>query len=158
MGSLMDSLGLDKVEADPNALPDGKYDGIVAKDEYVVFPKKNTYNHVLTYQVTEGDNKGASRQEVFTLVKDPVFDDAGNLTGGSIAMTDQNKVWYKKRLTDLGLTEEQIHNYKAGDLQGTKVTFGIKRNDGWINVNFAQKRDDAPAQVQAQSGGITGSL
>ena len=72
---LMDSLGLDKVSGKPQDLPVGKYDGVVAQSEYVHFPNKNSYNHVISYQVTSNERKGGRKQEVFTLGDNPQFDE-----------------------------------------------------------------------------------
>lgn len=141
MSGIMDSLGLDKVEADPNALPDGKWPGEVSRSEYVFVKNKNSVSHVITYRVTAGEHKGAERAEWWLIGTDPVTDDNGKITGvENVTMTSQAKPWYKKRLLDLGVHETEIMTFKPADLVGTEVTFGTKKNDGYININFAEKR------------------
>ena len=75
MNNLLASLGLDSVSADPNAIPDNRYNGEVVKSEYVVAKRKGTLNHVITYRVTEGDHKGAEKAEWFKLCDDCVAAD-----------------------------------------------------------------------------------
>lgn len=152
--SLLGSLGLDEVEADPNALPNGRWDGIVKKDEIVV-KKNGEVALVFTYKVTEGDShKGAERTEWFTLGKDPVR----NATTQAIesytpTMDEQGKQWFKKRLVDLGLDHA---SYKPGDAKDKKITFGTKKNGEWININFVELRE-GPA-VTGPTAAVTGAL
>src|SRR3954468_3277747 len=69
---LLGSLGLNDVPADPNAIPDNTYDGEVMKSELVFVASKNSINHVITYKVTEGERKGAQKQEWYELGVAPV--------------------------------------------------------------------------------------
>lgn len=162
--SLMDSLGLENVEADPNALPDGKWPGVITRSEYVVVTKNNTVSHVITYQVTDESNrKGAQRQEWFRLGTDPVVDNDGNITSMTPTMSEEQKSWYKKRFVDLGIAEEDVPKTEPKDLVGKQVTFGTKKKDGFINISFVELRDaDVTTQATAQegqtSGGVTGLL
>lgn len=153
MFDLTASLGLDKVEADPNNIPDGRYDGKVLKSEYVLSKDKDKISHVVTYQVTDGQYKGAQRQQWYNL-----GDNCKNAQGGTPenlsdvaafnpTMTEQNKQWYKKLFVDLGIPEEVINTpggAKPEMLVNKLVTFGVKRNQGYVNVNFVELRTDAP--------------
>lgn len=140
---LMDSLGLENVEADPNALPDGKWPGVISKSEYVLAKQKDIVNHVISYLVTDGDRKGAIRQEWFGLVKGATQDENGNWVGGTPVMSEQQKPWYKKRLMDLGVPETAMSSFKPEDLVGKEVTFGTKKNGEFININFVELRNPA---------------
>lgn len=157
----MGSLGLDNVSADPNDIPDGKYAGSVFKSEYVYLENDDSISHVITYKVDDGEHKGAQRAEWFKLGNQPVRDEAGNVTSLNVTMDDTKRRWYKKRLVDLGVPEEQINTVKPEDLIGKQVTFGVKRNGQYINVNFVEVRGGSltagitPPQT---SGGITGAL
>lgn len=158
--SFMDSLGIDSVEADPNALPDGKYAGEVFKSELVWSKAKGTISHVITYRVTEGERAGAQRQEWFTLGTDPVYDDEGNLVSLTPTMTEQAKPWYKKRFVDLGVPEAEVSKTKPEALVGLPVNFGVKKNGAYININFVELRHTAevdPSQ-ESSSGNIAGML
>lgn len=156
--SLMGSLGLENVEHDPNNVPDGKYLGEVAEETYVHSKKDDSISHVITYKVTEGDHAGARRQEWFKLGKNPQRDEFGNITSLDITMTDQAKGWFKKRMVDLGTAPEEVGNLKPGDNVGKQVTFGVKRNGDYVNVNFVELRQQAAPTEQAPQGGITGLL
>jgi hypothetical protein len=160
--SLLNSLGLDKVESDPNNLPDGKYLGEVFKSEYLFHKgkgsqEKNTISHVITYRVATEDpsgRAGAQRQEWFEIGKDPVRDDEGKMVSITPTMTEQQKPWYKKRWEDLGIANPEEHEPEV--LVGKKVTFGTKKNGNFININFVELREatDAPPAT----GSITGAL
>jgi hypothetical protein len=157
MSGLMGTLGLDKVEADPNAIPDGKYVGEVMKDEYVHVAKNDTVSHVFTYRVTDGPHKGAQRTEWFQLGTNPTRDENGNITGLDVTMTEQAKQWYKKRFTDLGVPDAEVPNQKPGDQVGKKINFGVKRNGAYINVNFVELRQEgttSQAVTQESLGGL----
>jgi hypothetical protein len=162
--SLLSSLGLNDVPSDPNDIPDGKYDGIVQASEYVLVSSKNTLAHVVTYQVADGEYKGAQKQVWNTLYKNVV--DANNnfpdkiedVKGGESSMTDANKRWYKKMWCDLlNLTDAEYGqreaNLKPEDLVGIPVTFGIKTKDGYKNVNFVERR--MPETTAAAASGIS---
>lgn len=147
MNNLLGSLGLDQVEADPNALPDGKYDGEVLKSEYVLVQRKDTINHVITYKVTDGDHVGAQRQQWYTLGTEP-RDAEGNwpestdaITSYTPTMSDAQKSWYKKLHVDLGIPEQDVPSTPPAALVGKPVTFGIKKNNGYININFVELRE-----------------
>ena len=154
MNNLLASLGLDSVSADPNAIPDNRYNGEVVKSEFVVAKKKGTFNHVITYRVTEGDHKGAEKAEWFKLGEDCVTADgqpaerASDVANYTPSMTDNAKTWYKKRYVDLGISEEKVGRIAPEDLVGIKVTFGTKTSNGYQNINYVEARE-ATASEQA---------
>jgi DNA-directed RNA polymerase subunit H (RpoH/RPB5) len=144
--SLMGSLGLENISADPNEVPDGAYDGDVFKSEYVLMRDKDTINHVVTYRVTEGDRKGAQRAQWYKLGENPrnaageFPDKVEDIATYKQTMSDSNKQWYKKLFTDLGIPEDQVPNAKPEDLVGKTVSFGVKTNNGYKNVNWVRLR------------------
>lgn len=157
--SLMASLGLENVEADPNFLADGKYAGEVFKSEYVYSKPKNKLWHVITYRVVDGDRKGAQKQEFFEIGSDPVYDpESGALTSVTFTMTEAQKPWYKKRHMDLGIPEAQVHLAKPEDLIGKKVTFGVKKNGEFVNINFVELREGTDTPEPTDTNGILGNL
>lgn len=160
--SIMGSLGLENVSADPNDVPDGKYAGVVFKDEYVYLTNDDSVSHVITYRVEDGEHKGAQRAEWFKLGVNPTRDQFENIVGLDVTMDDTKRRWYKKRLVDLGVPEDQIANLKPGDLTGKPVNFGVKRNGQYINVNFVELRTGGSVtqglQTEAPTGAITGAL
>lgn len=149
---LLDSLGLDQVQGDPNAIPDGPYKGKVVKSEIAVVDAKNTVSHVLTLRVTEGPHKGAEKQRWYQLGKDPQRDGtpANKLVGFTPTMTDQQKTWYKKMWADLG-------GIPSADYEGTMpdisvlvdkdCEFGIKTADGYSNVSWINGPRNASPQA-----------
>lgn len=153
--SLLSSLGLDDVAGDPNTIPDGKYDGIVEKSEYVIVKDKATLSHVITYKVTEGDRKGATKQQWYTLYKD-IKDAEGNVPenvadvkAGAPALSDAQKEYYKKLWMDLGVPGDEVTSSEPNRLEGVLVTFGVKRNNqGYQNINFVEPRVAPQAPVQ----------
>lgn len=160
--SLLSSLGLNDIPSDPNDIPDGKYDGVVQASDYVIVDSKGTLNHVVTYQVIDGDHKGAQRQVWYTLYKNIVDSEGAvpfnvdNIKGGTPAMTDANKRWYKKMWCDLlGLDDSTFDAAKhdVKDLVGIPVTFGVKTKDGYKNVNFVERR--MPETTTAAASGIS---
>ena len=163
--SLMGSLGLDQVEADPNALPDGKWAGVIFKSEFVLVKSKGEVSLVITYKVTEGVKNGAQRQEWFTIGKNPL-DANGNPTENinevasmTPSMTEQQKPWFKKRLVDLGVAEADIPSLDPKTLVGKNVTFGTKKNNGYININFVELRDGTTATgPEAAPSGTPGAV
>lgn len=155
---LLNSLGLDQVEADPNYLADGKYAGEVFKSEYVYVKAKDTVSHVITYRVTAGERAGAQKAEWFKLGTAPVYGDNGQIVSMTPAMTEQAKPWYKKRLTDLGLTDADIANFEPHVLIGLPVTFGVKSKDGYTNINFVELRQTEAAEDFSGGGNIAGML
>src|SRR5690606_32913943 len=105
--NMMESLGLDQVEEDPNFLPDGKYRGIVSKSDYVLVKSKNTVNHIIEFKVDDPGSKynGRKRVEFYPMKKDATQDENGNWTGGVVAMDEERKSYYKRRLKSLGVPE-----------------------------------------------------
>lgn len=150
--ALFNSLGLGNVEADPNKIPDGTYDGDVMKSELVLVPAKARISHVITYIVTSGSKKGAQKQEWFEIATNPVDSNGqpaqklSEVASATPSMTEQAKPWYKMRLTDLGGSDQEIDNgtFDLSSIVGTPCTFGVKTNEkGYQNVNFARKREVA---------------
>lgn len=153
--SLLSSLGLDDVAGDPNTIPDGKYDGIVSKSEFVLVEAKKTLNHVITYQVTDGDRKGATKQQWYTLYTEVADANGGwpsditEVKAGKPALSDSQKEYYKKLWMDLGIPGDEVTKSEPQILEGRLVTFGVKRNaQGYQNVNFVEPREAPQAAVQ----------
>ncbi len=150
----MASLGLDKVTADPNAIPAGVYDCTVSKVEYVHAKSKNTLGHVITYLVESGDYKGASITHWFTLGNNPTFDANGSPTGYEPTMTEQNKTYYKKAFVDLGIPEDQVGLVDPASVVGRKCTVTLKINEPspgqvYRNVSGVTLRDGAATAASA---------
>lgn len=169
MNAIMSSLGLDAVEADPNAIPDGRYNGEVFKSEYVYNPKNKTVAHVITYRVIDGSHKGATVTDWNSLGKDPVFAEGhdgeiAHVVSMTNTQDEQNKRYYKKTFVDLGIAEQDVPNTSVEELVGKKVIFGVKKNGNYRNITFVEIRDGAPATSQAvtqpgqTSGGVAGLL
>lgn len=159
--SLLGSLGLDEVSADPNAIPEGRYAGVVFSSDYVYKKQDNSVSHVITYQVVDGERKGAQRQEWYNLGDATAFADDGTVSAMNGTMTDDRKTWYKKRLVDLGVVEETISTtFHPRDLVGKMVTFGVKKNGNYININFVELREAAPnvPPTGENTGGLAGVL
>lgn len=151
--SLMGSLGLDNISADPNALPDGKWAGEVVKSEYVHIKAKDSVAHVITYRVTQGERTGAERAEFWNIGTGPKFDEANNIVGITTpTMSDKQKPWYKKRFVDLGIPEGAVASAHPRDLVGKEVIFGTKKNGEYINVSFVELRGNSLLQSQALNG------
>jgi hypothetical protein len=158
MSGLMGALGLDNVSADPNDIPDGKYDGVVYKSEYVLHSKngENKVSHVTTVQVTSGDRAGAQRQRWDLIGLNPL--DANGQPATKVAeiasftpaQSEQNKQWYKKFLSDLGITD--FANAEPEHLVGKEVTFGVKSNGAFKNINFAELREPSVAAPVSVAG------
>jgi hypothetical protein len=150
--SLLDSLGLNDIPADPNFLPESTYAGVIKKAEFVHNKKNNTYNHVFTYGVTDGQRKGAEKQEWFTLGT-PVLD-GETIVSLTPTMTDQQKPWYKKRIIELhGVTEAQYDEVKEKNevLINVPIRFGIKKKEGYYNLSFVERATAGAATEGAAS-------
>lgn len=160
--NILGSLGLDQVESDPNNIPDGRYVGKVDSSRIVLSKDKSKVMHVTNYKVTEGDHKGAQVADFQQLGVDPQFDEAGNITSFTNTMSDMNKQWYKKRLVqDLGVPEDAVNSgtFDIANLADKAVVFGVKRNNGYVNVSFVELRADTPETASANpAGGFQGLL
>lgn len=150
---LLGTLGLDNVSADPNAIPDGKYDGDVFQSEYVL-KKDGSLAHAITYKTSEG---GAQKSQWYTLYTNCVdangqpATSVAEVAGGTPAMSDNQKRWYKKLWVDLlDIAEEEVKNQKPENLVGVPVTFGLKTKNGWQNINFVERRE-----TNVQAGPVT---
>ncbi len=156
----MASLGLDKVTADPNAVPAGVYDCVVSKVEFVHGKSNNSLGHVITYQIEDGDYKGASITHWFTLGDNPTFAADGKTpTGYNPTMTEQQKTYYKKAFVDLGIPEDMVTSTDPQSVVGRKCTVTVKVNEPtpgkiYRNVSGVTLRDGA---AQAQALGLTNS-
>lgn len=146
MFDLNATLGLQNVEADPNTIPDGRYDGKITKSEYVL-TKAGKVAHVTTFTVTDGQYKGAQRQKWDNLGEN-AKDANGNpaekideVVAFDPLMSDNNKTWYKKFWADLGIDTDTVQA-KPEMLVGKLVTFGVKRNQGYPNINFVELRTE----------------
>lgn len=168
--NLLGTLGLQNVAADPNDIPDNTYDGVVAESQYVTVESKDTLAHVITYRVADGPHKGAQRQEWFTIGNAP-RDASGNFAKNVTdvvnfqqAMSDQQKMWYKKRWVDLGIAEADVNSGTVAPeaLVGRPVTFGVKTKNGFKNISFVNLRKENPTapmqQVNLAGGAIPGGV
>lgn len=140
-----------------NEVPDGKYDGVVFKDELVYVDSKDELSHVFTYQVTDDPTfAGRSpRPEWFLLVSEPRLEDGSapakgavdpkTLKTGTPAMSDQQRPWYINRLESLGHSREDIdnNNVEIGASVGIPVTFEVKTTNGYANVRNVKRREQA---------------
>lgn len=154
MTGLMGALGLNNVSADPNDIPDGKYDGVIYESQYVLHKKNGEVrvSHVTTFKVTDGDYNGAQRQKWDTIGVNPLnaqgqpAEKVEEIASFTPAQSEQQKQWYKKFLQDMGIHD--FDNAKPEDLVGKEVTFGVKTNNGFKNVNFQELRSPStPAPV-----------
>jgi hypothetical protein len=141
---LLDSLGLDDVNADPNALPDGKYGAQVFKAG-VVATKTDKVQIIVTYKVNDGGKMhGREKPEFFTLGEGVKKDESGKIVGfEKPAMSEQQKPYFKKRMIDLGIPESKhndIDDEMLKGLIGTDVYFGVKNNNGYCNINFVERK------------------
>lgn len=143
MGFLND-LDIENTEADPDALPDGKYPGWLFESKILTKKDGSKTSLVLTYKVDKDfDPKFANRkaQEWFQLKPVP---------------SEQQKAWLKRRLVSLGIPESKMNEIEPDDLIGIAVTFGVKNSNGYKNVNFVELRDEdgefeAPSAASAES-------
>lgn len=150
MNDLLGTLGLGKVEADPNNLPEGRYEGTVTRSQMVLVKSKKEIAHAISYTVESGQFKGATRQEFFTYgTTDSETADERPLKNYEATMGETRKSWYKKRLVDLGISQAKVDSgdFEVKDLVGTKVVFGVKHSGQYINVSFAEKRNTTAGAV-----------
>jgi len=146
---LNQSLGLDKIESDPNAIPDGRYDCVVVSAEKVHIASKNGVAVVITYKLVDGDYKDARIPHFFNLGVNPVFDDQGKIVSFTPTASEGQLRWFKKAFVDLGIPEHAVRTTKLSDLVGRECTVGVRKKDGYRNVNFVEPRGNSlPQQVQ----------
>lgn len=172
--NLLGSLGVGQAE-DPGIIPPGTYGAVVYGSEYVLHRAKGSgedapkdhISHVVTYKINDGgSHNGFEKNEWFGLVRVLEFAEDG-VTPATDAegkpkivpvMTEKQKPWYKKRLVDLGVPENEIDTtFKPEDLVGRNVTLGIKHKDGYVNISFVERRDTPPTATDSASS-ILGSL
>jgi hypothetical protein len=157
---LIQSLGLSAVSGDPNDLPVGKYNGIVSKSEYVLVKEKDKVSHVVTYQVTEGERKGGTKQvwyDLFTQIKDEngnFPEKVEDIRKGEPAMSEAQKDWYKKAILDVtGCTKEEADVMEPEGWLNKPVTFGVSERNGYKNVSFVEPRRTVSTEaVQGLTG------
>jgi len=159
--NLFDSLGLGDVDADPNAIPDGRYDAVVASADMVHIKSKNSAAIVFNYQV-EGDYAPARIAQFQNLGNNVVLDDNGKIKSFTPTMSQQNKQFLKKAFVDLGVPESTVSTTPTMDLLamvvGRKCTIGVKKNGAYRNVSYVEYRapevatdltgNDTPGAVQ----------
>lgn len=157
---LLDSLDLNSASSDPNAIPDGTYDGEVMKSELVFVPSKNTVSHVITYKVTDGPQKGAQKAEWYELGVNPVKADNSPATSIDEAvsftptMAENRKPWYNKRATDL--LGERFTAENMSKAVGIPVAFNVKTEGNFQNIKWVNKRaGQATQQVTAEEFAAT---
>lgn len=139
MGFLAD-LGLDSVEADPNALPDNTYPAFVYDAKMVAYKDTSKGKAlVLTYKIADGPHKGKTIDEWKSANS---FDDA------------RQKGFLKQRILSLGIPETKIADLDLDDLKGLAVTIKTKKNGQYTNVNYAAPRDEN-APSPSDSGGAS---
>lgn len=145
MGFLSD-LGLDDVDSDPNALPDGTYKAALfeckiieakdaAKGKFVVF----------TYKVTDPDSKyqGTTIDEWKSANS---FDEP------------RKKAWLKQRIMSLGVPEARVNAVDPSDLLGTAVDVTVKQKGEYRNVTFVKLSDESSAAAEPVSAGSIADL
>lgn len=163
---LMASLGLETVEADPNAIPDGKYSGVVFKSEYVHHKAKGAegdapkdhISHVITYKVTDGgDAHGKEKADWYLIGREVRDPNTNEVVRVEPLMKETQKPWYKKRLMDLGVPEAEIATLNVESLTGLPVIFGVKNKDGFRNITFVEL-NTTPPEAATNPASILGSL
>jgi len=137
---LFKSMGLDEVEADVNHIADGVYPAFVFESTVVTAKTgKNAGKDswVLTYKIAEGQYKGRTQQEWFSL-------DPANTTV---------KPWLKRRIISLGVPETKVGEFEPADVVGTAVTVKIQTKEGYQNVRDVklQESGSAPAPLTPQA-------
>jgi hypothetical protein len=156
--NMFDSLGLGDVDADPNAIPDGRYDAVVASADMVHIKSKNSAAIVFNYQV-EGDYAPARIAQFQNLGNNVVLNDDGKtIKSFTPTMSTQNKQFLKKAFVDLGIPESTINTTPTLDLLamvvGRKCTIGVKKNGAYRNVSYVEYR--APeVSVDVQDVNVT---
>jgi len=142
---LFASMGLDNVEADVNHIADGVYPAFVYESTTVVAKTgKNAgkTSWVVTYKIAEGQFKGRTQQEWFSL--DPA--------------NETVKPWLKRRILSLGVPETKIGDFQPADVVGTAVTVKIQTKDGYQNVRDVKLRDESEAATTASAPAAVSNL
>jgi len=133
MGFLND-IGLDKVEADPNYIGDGRWPGWLT-DSKIVEKKDGNTAWVITYKIDKDSTQYAGRtQDEWYPLSDA---------------TDTNKAWMKKRVLGLGVPESKINDLDPGDVAGLCVYITIRHKGSYQNVVDVVLRDEATGNVIA---------
>ncbi len=152
---LLDSLGLDNVEADPNALPDGKYGAALYKAD-IIATKTDKVMAMFVFKVNDGGSQNGKEKPEFWEFGTGVQKDAEGKVAGfdTPTMTEDRKSWFKNRLISLGVPDSQAGNFDqamADGLIGTEVFMGIKNKNGYCNINFIERRDANAAKAQVNA-------
>jgi uncharacterized protein involved in high-affinity Fe2+ transport len=113
-------LGLDEIDDDPNAFPDGTYNAYLTEAKVVALKDAAKGKRlVLTYKIFDGDHKGKTIEEWKGINK---FDSA------------RDKAWLKSRMLSLGVPEDKINSISPDDLTGIAVRITKKQNGQYRNV------------------------
>jgi hypothetical protein len=141
---ILGSLGLGNVESNPNHMPDNKYRGVIKESRFTYVESKNTLNHVIVYQSTEGATKGKVESEWWPLgtphyEENPEVPGSKKLVGLTPTMSEKSKTFYKKRLESLGTSDAEIDANGPESLVAMDVEFTIVHRNGYQNIGNAWK-------------------
>lgn len=137
MTGFLADLGLENVEDDPNAFPDGTYNAYLTAAKVQGIKNNTEKRLVLTYKIFEGPYNGRTIDEWKNC--DPTA-------------SDRDKSWLKQRLKTLGVPEERFANLNPDDLVGIAVRITTKRNGQYRNVtNVALGHAGTQEGVQASA-------
>lgn len=119
--SIFDDLGLDDIDPDPNAFPDGTYNAFLFEAKVVALTDTSKGKRlVLTYKLADGPHKGKTIDEWKSI---NAFDDA------------RSKAYLKARILSLGVPEDAIKSLDPANLVGLEVRITKKQNGQYANVN-----------------------
>lgn len=138
---------LQRVEANPNYVPDGAYAAFVY--ESAVKEIKGTDRWVINYKIApgHGDASGKLVGEMFTL----------NPKGEK---RDQQLSFLKQRLLAFEIPESRFSTFMPDEVQGRAVTVKVSTKDNYTNVRSMQLRDETSntGPVSAGSGSANSGL
>jgi hypothetical protein len=154
---LLDSLGLDQVEADPNSLPDGKYGSVLYKAD-IIATKTDKVMAMFVFKVNDGGKQhGKEKPEFWEFGTGVVKAEDGTISFTTPTMTEDRKSWFKNRLIALGVPDAQTPKFDqamADGLVGTEVFMGIKNKNGYCNINFIERRNAGAGNVASTTAGV----
>ena len=129
-------LGLDEIDEDPNAFPDGTYNAYLTEAKVVNLKDSAKGKRlVLTYKIADGPHKGKTIDEWKSI---NAFDSA------------RDKAFLKSRILSLGIPESRISSLDVNDLVGTEVRITKKQNGQYRNVtNVVLGHAGAEAEASA---------
>lgn len=108
---------------------DGKYPAYIRKSE-IVTKKDGSKAWVLTYQISDGKQKGEQVQEWH------------NSWPNDPEKNANAKKWRARRLESLGVPESQWTSFSPDQVVGTFVIIGVKTNNGYTNVSSVELADE----------------